>query len=79
MRSILIAAAVAVALPLFAVAAHAECSHECADEYCSDVNFCQTVTGNDPGDYDASCVQTARDDYHTCVNDCSDPLDFTMR
>jgi hypothetical protein len=80
MRLILIATAVAVALPLFTAAAHAAaCARECTCAYQSDLNLCQTITGNDPADYDSSCVQTARDDYHTCVNDCSDPLDFTMR
>ena len=79
MRLSLIPAAVALAMPLFAAVAHAECSRECADDYRSDVNFCQTITGNDPADYYPSCVQTARDDYHACVDDCSDPLDLSIR
>lgn len=78
MRLSLILAIAALAMPLFAAVAHAECSRECADDYRSDVNFCQTVTGDDPADYGPSCVQNARDDYSTCVNDCSDPLDLSM-
>jgi hypothetical protein len=79
MRLPLIAAAVALAMPLFAAVAHADCSRECAEDYRTDVNFCQTITGNDPADYDFSCVNNARDDYRTCVDDCSDPLDLSMR
>jgi hypothetical protein len=77
MRLALIAVTVALAMPLFAAVAHADCTRECTEDYHSDVNFCQTITGNDPADYDFSCVQSARDDYHTCVDDCSDPLDLS--
>ncbi|HUN57421.1 MAG TPA: hypothetical protein VMU41_04855 [Candidatus Binataceae bacterium] len=78
---VLIAAIIAFAMPFFAVVAHAaKCSCECADEYRSDVDLCQTVTKNDPIDDDVrSCVENARDDYNTCVRDCSDPLDLSMR
>lgn len=74
-----IAATVALLSPLLAATAHADCSRECAEDYRSDVNFCQTIAGNDPADYDFSCVQNARDDYHTCVDDCSDPFEISTR
>ncbi|HEX4209856.1 MAG TPA: hypothetical protein VHY56_05650 [Candidatus Binataceae bacterium] len=79
MRLTLIAATIALVMPLFARAASAECAHECVEEYRFDVNFCQTITGNDPLDDDHSCFRNARDDYRACVDDCSDPLGLTLR
>ncbi|HTT76629.1 MAG TPA: hypothetical protein VMF50_11715 [Candidatus Binataceae bacterium] len=82
MRLNLIAASVAIALaiPLFAAKAHAaRCDCECTNEYRSDINFCQTVAGIDRLDNDRSCFQNARDDYRTCVDDCSDPLGLTLK
>jgi hypothetical protein len=80
MRLALIAAVIALAIPLFAAAAHAaECNCACADEYRTDVDLCQTISNNNPGDYDSACLRNARDDYRACVSDCSDPLDITRR
>jgi hypothetical protein len=79
MRLALIVGTVALLSPLYAAIAHADCSRECTEDYRSDVSFCQTINGNDPADYDFSCVQNARDDYSTCVRDCSDPLNLSMR
>jgi hypothetical protein len=80
MRLALIAAMVALAIPLFAAAAHAaECNWECSDEYSVDVDLCQTISSNNPGNYDSACLRNARDDYRACVNDCSDPLEISRR
>jgi hypothetical protein len=53
-------------------AAIAGCGQECDARYSSDVDDCRSQYGDDPADADdlAACIQEARDDYRSCLDDC---------
>ena len=80
MRSALFVLPLAAALTLAAATAWggSSCGGECVADYRADVSFCQTITGDDPADYDPACVRYACYDYHACLDDCSDPLGFDI-
>jgi hypothetical protein len=50
----------------------AGCGEECDARYSSDIDDCRSQYGDDPADADdlASCIQEARDDYRSCLDDC---------
>jgi hypothetical protein len=54
-------------------AANATCGEECDQQYSSDVDDCHSNFGDDPADAEdlASCIQDARDDHGSCVNNCA--------
>jgi hypothetical protein len=54
----------------------AACGEACDTAYQSDVASCHTQF-SDPDDADdlANCIQEARDDYRSCVEDCADQTD----
>jgi hypothetical protein len=49
----------------------AGCKSDCQDEYQSDVETCHLLN-DDPDDSDdlALCIQSAKDDYESCVEEC---------
>jgi hypothetical protein len=55
----------------------AACGENCDSTYQSDVESCHLMYGDDPEDADdlAMCIQTARDDYRTCVESCANQAD----
>jgi hypothetical protein len=59
------------ALPLRT--AHATCGEECDGQYSSAIDDCRSQYGDDPADADdlTNCVQQARDDYRSCLDDCA--------
>jgi hypothetical protein len=62
-------ATLAMVLPNAAIAG---CGEECDAGYSSEIDDCRSRYGDDPGDADdlASCIQEARDDYRSCLDDC---------
>jgi len=60
-------------------AANATCGEECDQQYSSDVDDCHSNFGDDPADAEdlASCIQNARDDYGSCVNNCAAQMVFS--
>jgi hypothetical protein len=50
----------------------AGCGEECDAGYSSDIDNCRLQYGDDPADADdlANCIQQARDDYRSCLDDC---------
>ena len=50
----------------------AGCGEECDARYSSDIDNCRLQYGDDPSDADdlANCIQEARDDYRSCLDDC---------
>jgi hypothetical protein len=57
-------------------AANATCGEECDQQYSSDVDDCHSNYGDDPADAEdlASCIQDARDNYGSCLDDCASPV-----
>ncbi len=55
----------------------ASCGASCDSTYQSDIASCHVMYGDDPDDADdlAICIQTARDDYRNCVEECADQAD----
>ena len=49
----------------------AGCKSDCSDEYESEVESCQLLN-DDPDDSDSltMCVQSAKDDYDSCHDEC---------
>jgi hypothetical protein len=62
-------ATLAMVLPSAAIAG---CGEECDARYSSDIDDCRSQYGADPADAGdlASCIQDARDDYRSCLDDC---------
>jgi hypothetical protein len=56
--------------------ANATCGEECDQQYSSDVDDCHSNFGDDPSDAEdlANCIQGARDDDGSCVDDCARPM-----
>ncbi|MGB8684434.1 MAG: hypothetical protein WCD12_16225 [Candidatus Binatus sp.] len=56
---------------------NAACGEDCDSAYQSDVQSCHIMYGDDPEDADelSTCIQDARDDYRSCVEDCADQAD----
>jgi hypothetical protein len=54
----------------------ATCGEECDQQYASDIDDCHSNFGDDPADAEdlANCIQSARDDYGSCVNDCAEKM-----
>jgi hypothetical protein len=52
--------------------AHARCGEECDGQYASDIDDCRLKYREDPANADdlADCIQEARDDYRSCLDDC---------
>jgi hypothetical protein len=52
--------------------AHATCGAECDSQYSSAIDDCRSQYGDDPADADdlTNCIQEARDDYRSCLDDC---------
>lgn len=57
-------------------AAFATCGEECDQQYSSDVDDCHSNYGDDPADAGdlASCIQDARVNYGSCLDDCARPV-----
>jgi hypothetical protein len=53
-------------------AAYATCGAQCDGRYLSDTEDCRFQFGDDPANADdlADCIQEARDDYRSCLDDC---------
>lgn len=51
----------------------AGCKSDCRDEYESEVDSCKMLY-DDPDDADdlQLCIQNARDDYDSCIEECDD-------
>jgi hypothetical protein len=49
----------------------AGCKSDCQDEYDSEVESCQLMSGG-PDDSDTlqMCVQSAKDEYDSCIDEC---------
>jgi len=45
---------------------------DCAAQYRSDVAFCRWTDDGDQAGDELGCVQTAQDDYSTCLEDSAD-------
>jgi len=60
-----------VALPLRT--APAACGEECDGQYSSAIDDCRYHYGDDPADADdlTNCIQEAREDYRSCLDDCA--------
>jgi hypothetical protein len=74
MRSSNLAGYILVALALMSPrAANATCGEECDGQYASEIDDCHSQYGDDPRDADdlTNCIQEARDDYRSCLNDCA--------
>jgi hypothetical protein len=52
--------------------ARATCGEDWDGQYSSDIDDCRSQFGDDPADADdlASCIQEAKDDYRSCLDDC---------
>lgn len=52
---------------------HAACGEECDSQYASAIDDCKVQFGDDPADAAdlANCIQEARDDYRSCLDNCS--------
>jgi hypothetical protein len=61
-------ATLAMVPPSIAIAG---CGEECDAGYSSEIDDCRTQYGDDPSDADdlAACIQGARDDYRSCLDD----------
>jgi hypothetical protein len=57
------------------------CGEECDGQYSSAIDDCHSRYGDDPADADdlANCVQEARDDYRSCLDDCAGAQLFRCR
>lgn len=55
----------------------ASCGEDCDSAYESDTDSCHSMYGDDPADANdlATCIQNARDDYRSCVEDCANRAD----
>jgi hypothetical protein len=56
----------------------AACGGDCDSTYSSDVDSCHTQYGDDPEDADdlATCIQSAKDDYSSCVESCANQINW---
>lgn len=75
MRSWVLAACILAAFwTLSPRTVRAACGGDCDDAYSSDIDACHSQYGDDPADADdlADCIQNARDDYRSCLDDCTD-------
>lgn len=72
MTNLLVIAATIFALEL-ADNARAACGGDCDATYSSDVDSCHGQYGEEPEDAAdlAQCIQSARDDYSSCVEACA--------
>jgi hypothetical protein len=54
-------------------AANATCGEECDGQYASEIDDCHSQYGDDPRDADdlTNCIQEARDNYRSCLDDCA--------
>ena len=74
MRSSNLAGYILVALALMSPgAANATCGEECDGQYASEIDDCHSQYGDDPRDADdlTNCIQEARDNYRSCLDDCT--------
>jgi hypothetical protein len=74
MRSSVLVGYILVALgSLVPGTANATCGEECDSQCSSDIDDCRSQYGDDPADADdlASCNLEARDDYRSCLDDCT--------
>ena len=74
MRSSNLAGYILVALTLMSPgAANATCGEECDGQYASEIDDCHSQYGDDPRDADdlTNCIQEARDNYRSCLDDCA--------
>jgi hypothetical protein len=53
------------------------CGANCDLTYGSDIKSCHLMYGSDPDDAEdlSECIQTARDDYRSCLDDCANQAD----
>ena len=73
MRRLILAGYFLATLGTLPGAANATCGEECDSQYSSDIDDCRFQFGDDPADADdlAACIQEARDDYRSCLDDCA--------
>jgi len=57
--------------------ARAACGEDCDAQYQDDVESCRSNYGHDPESAQdlADCIQTVRDDYAACLQDCAGAAD----
>lgn len=72
-RSTMKTIAIIIATSMFiAATAYAGCKSDCRDEYESEISTCQIMhDGPDDADDLVSCIESARSDYESCVDDCN--------
>lgn len=75
-RSLLASGCLLLTCAISPSAVKATCGEECDEQYSSDVDDCHSNYGDDPADADdlASCIQDARDNYGSCLDDCARPV-----
>ena len=74
MRSLALVAGIMVAVGVLPLrTAYATCGEECDGQYSSAIDDCRSQYGDDPADADdlTNCIQEARDDYRSCLEDCA--------
>jgi hypothetical protein len=74
MRNTIVSTCVLVMLTIVSPgAANATCGEECDGQYASEIDDCHSQYGDDPRDADdlTNCIQEARDDYRSCLDDCA--------
>jgi hypothetical protein len=77
LRNSVLAGCILVALGTLAPGTvQAACGEECDSAYSSDIDDCRLKYGDDPADADdlANCIQEARDDYRSCLDDCASAM-----
>jgi hypothetical protein len=77
MRRIMVLICLVAVLTAFPRVAEATCGEDCDMEYQSDVETCHVSYGDDPADAAdlARCIDNARGDYRSCVEDCANEAD----
>ena len=74
MRNTIVSTCVLVMLAIVSPgAANATCGEECDGQYASEIDDCHSQYGDDPRDADdlTNCIQEARDNYRSCLDDCA--------
>ena len=71
--SVLVGCVLLVLAALVPSKGRATCGEECDGQYSSAIDDCRLQYGDDPADADdlTNCIQEARDDYRSCLDDCA--------